>query len=442
MCRYYHIGINGVSIHSFEFLYSGEELNIQEKYTKQVMRKKKNIIFIIWTTAIILVIIITAGIKNHNTLSARTETEKSIVTEEKTPVKESTNSNREKIVTSETSVEINPANANIDLNTTGAKDEKSTPDKKSDSPEKPVEIIPVITDQNTTGGKDENSIPAKHEQIYIMAEDISNHPEIILNAYKEAYPDLITDVIKGEKDWTVKFANGNLYYWADGKILPESALKKSEKYISYSINPYNINGRSPELYTEEKIKKLRVINRPSGKKRIVLSEEGGLYKELFAITAKKSAKKQLTEVRLCGHYITVHHNIAEKIRLIDSKIHLLAKTDPEVRSYLKNISSIEAFNWRNIAGSDHKSNHSFGIAIDILPKKYHKKTIYWSWEQEKNRDWMLLPQSRLWAPPDPVVKIFLEERFIWGGNWDKYDTMHFEYRPELIFLSKNIKFNQ
>jgi hypothetical protein len=28
-----------------------------------------------------------------------------------------------------------------------------------------------------------------------------------------------------------------------------------------------------------------------------------------------------------------------------------------------------------------------------------------------------------------------EEGFIWGGKWPMYDTMHFEYRPELILLS-------
>jgi hypothetical protein len=137
----------------------------------------------------------------------------------------------------------------------------------------------------------------------------------------------------------------------------------------------------------------------------------------------------------------VHRSVAEKIKSIDSKISSLAKTDPEVRSFVKTIGSVQSFNWRKVAGTNRKSNHSYGIAIDILPKKYRKKTIYWSWEQEKNKDWMLLPQSSLWTPPDAVVKIFLAEGFIWGGHWDKYDTMHFEYRPELIFLSKSIKFN-
>ncbi|HPS87589.1 MAG TPA: M15 family metallopeptidase, partial [Spirochaetota bacterium] len=246
----------------------------------------------------------------------------------------------------------------------------------------------------------------------------------------------------GENDWIIKFANGNLYYWADGKILPESALQKSDKYIRYPINPYNINGRSPESYTEKKIEELRIKKHPSDKKKIVPGEEGSFYKELFGITTKKSSKKQLVEVNLFGYYMTVHYTLAEKIKSIDSKVRQLEKGDTEVRSFLKNIRSVQSFNWRKIAGSGHRSNHSYGIAIDILPKKYNEKTIYWSWEQEKNEDWMLLPQSSLWAPPDSIVKIFLEEKFIWGGHWDRYDTMHFEYRPELIFLFKNIKFDQ
>ena len=26
--------------------------------------------------------------------------------------------------------------------------------------------------------------------------------------------------------------------------------------------------------------------------------------------------------------------------------------------------------------------------------------------------------------------------FIWGGKWYHYDTMHFEYRPELLMTAK------
>ncbi len=380
------------------------------------MRKRKDKKFIIRITGFILILIVAAGICSRDSLSAQTIAGKVVITDQKTP-------------------------AITVQNTAGTGDEKSAPDKKSETSETTIEISPIITNPNTPIAKDKNVILVEKEKIYIKPEEISDHPEIILNAYKDAYPGLITEVTRGENDWILKFANGNFYYWANGKILPELALPKANKYISYSIYPYNINGRTPELYSPEKIEKLRIVNQPLKKRKVIPGEEGGLYNELFAINTKKSTKKQLIEVKLSGHYIIVHQGIAEKIKLIDSKIRHLAMTDPEVRSFLKNIRSVEAFSWRKIAGTDRMSNHCYGIAIDILPKKYHKKIIYWSWEQVKNKDWMLLPQSSLWSPPDSVIKIFLEENFIWGGNWDKYDTMHFEYRPELILLSKSVKFD-
>jgi hypothetical protein len=30
------------------------------------------------------------------------------------------------------------------------------------------------------------------------------------------------------------------------------------------------------------------------------------------------------------------------------------------------------------------------------------------------------------------VEVFERHGFIWGGKWNHYDTMHFEYRPELL----------
>jgi len=33
------------------------------------------------------------------------------------------------------------------------------------------------------------------------------------------------------------------------------------------------------------------------------------------------------------------------------------------------------------------------------------------------------------------VQLFESERFIWGGRWYHFDTMHFEYRPEFFDTS-------
>ena len=84
------------------------------------------------------------------------------------------------------------------------------------------------------------------------------------------------------------------------------------------------------------------------------------------------------------------------------------------------INTAGTFNWRVISGTERLSNHSFGIAIDINTKYAH----YWRWAgqsyQYKN------------SIPHEIVAIFEKYGFIWGGKWYHYDTMHFEYRPELL----------
>jgi peptidoglycan L-alanyl-D-glutamate endopeptidase CwlK len=83
------------------------------------------------------------------------------------------------------------------------------------------------------------------------------------------------------------------------------------------------------------------------------------------------------------------------------------------------------FNWRPIAGSDQLSAHSFGIAIDIDPDY----SDYWRWNSTGNHDKIIPYRNRI---PHRIVEIFERHGFIWGGKWYHYDTMHFEYRPELL----------
>jgi hypothetical protein len=65
-----------------------------------------------------------------------------------------------------------------------------------------------------------------------------------------------------------------------------------------------------------------------------------------------------------------------------------------------------------------------GIAIDIAVKHAH----YWQWEKSNAQGHDIWRNSI----PNTIVAIFEKYGFIWGGKWYHYDTMHFEYRPELI----------
>jgi hypothetical protein len=81
-------------------------------------------------------------------------------------------------------------------------------------------------------------------------------------------------------------------------------------------------------------------------------------------------------------------------------------------------------NCRAIAGTDRVSPHGLGIAIDIATARSN----YWRWTKPDGAG--RYPYSN--AIPKEIVDIFERHGFIWGGRWYHYDTMHFEYRPELI----------
>jgi hypothetical protein len=38
-------------------------------------------------------------------------------------------------------------------------------------------------------------------------------------------------------------------------------------------------------------------------------------------------------------------------------------------------------------------------------------------------------------PPAAVIGAFEKQGFVWGGKWLFFDTMHFEYRPEILLMA-------
>ena len=86
------------------------------------------------------------------------------------------------------------------------------------------------------------------------------------------------------------------------------------------------------------------------------------------------------------------------------------------------------YNCRPIAGTNRPSAHGFGIAIDIAAKHSH----YWL-RSKPDRDGRYPHRNEI---PWEIVRVFEKYGFIWGGKWYHYDTMHFEYRPEIIAAAK------
>ena len=78
---------------------------------------------------------------------------------------------------------------------------------------------------------------------------------------------------------------------------------------------------------------------------------------------------------------------------------------------------------REVADTGQTSMHAWGAAIDINTAF----SDYWLWHRGGGE----IPAYVNRIPPQ-IVAIFERHGFIWGGRWEHFDTMHFEYRPELL----------
>jgi hypothetical protein len=141
-------------------------------------------------------------------------------------------------------------------------------------------------------------------------------------------------------------------------------------------------------------------------------KKGGVSDNLVPVTwLPKKWGKTLQVTRING--------VAERLAAVSAELDQLpARFD----TYL--YPPAGTYNCRPIAGTTRLSPHGLGIAIDIAIKH----TDYWRWN--KPDSYGRYPyRNRI---PEEIVAIFEKHGFIWGGKWYHYDTMHFEYRPELL----------
>ncbi len=148
-----------------------------------------------------------------------------------------------------------------------------------------------------------------------------------------------------------------------------------------------------------------------------------LMKALWGADAK-AVGAQLVEVEWMptkgGKTLRFHraHGAADALRRVSAELEALP-----AKHHRYVIKTAGTFNWRRIKGTDRLSAHAYGIAIDIDVSN----TNYWRWaiKREPALPW----RNRI---PLEIVEVFERHGFVWGGKWHHYDTMHFEYRPELL----------
>ena len=215
---------------------------------------------------------------------------------------------------------------------------------------------------------------------------------------KAAYPQKIKDI----RDNTIFFTDGTTMVYDDGK------KKDFVTMLDYS-DPEDM---FLEAYED-------MSNPPAYLHDVGRSRSEELFKKLYG-NSKAAVEKQLTYVDWFGGRVrfSSSNDAAKQLEKVQKEL----AQHPELKKYLKNSGT---FYWRKVRGANRLSAHSYGIAIDI-GEGYND---YWLWSNKGAGELKKISYKN--RMPMEIVEIFEKYGFIWGGRWYHYDTMHFEYRPEL-----------
>lgn len=222
------------------------------------------------------------------------------------------------------------------------------------------------------------------------------------------------------------------YYWADGKILNEEDITNIENYSPHLF--YTYTDDLPKLPEKNEVNKI-IMNEEYDRRKKLLQRNNKFLDQLYNAKTLKSIEEDIVLVRLLGFWVRANKLIEQQLKSINTDISILATKDSEVEKFLSSLKTVSGYVLKDIAKSSNTSYHSYGIAFDTLPKN-NRKAVYWSWSRVNNKDWYAISYQNRWSPPSSVIKVFESYGFIWGGKWVFFDTIHFEYRPEIIYYNK------
>ncbi|ULQ60629.1 M15 family metallopeptidase [Brucepastera parasyntrophica] len=246
---------------------------------------------------------------------------------------------------------------------------------------------------------------------------VPEKPWLILGTLKAAYPDKIQSIgfDPGKKDWFLQI-DGTRLFWAGGRLLPARELYAAIKWQPHVDYLYPGQTPDPESLTQEQIERLKtaILNDNRGEHKV--KYHPAFFELLYGGSTRIAIERHITRVNYLGKRVSVHRAIVAPLKRVEEALDRMAKTDDSVRRFIDSIASIDGYHWREIADRPVLSNHSWGIAIDILPKNHNTKNIYWNWNSTWNEDWMLLPLNRRWMPPAAVISAFEKKVLSGAGN--------------------------
>lgn len=225
-----------------------------------------------------------------------------------------------------------------------------------------------------------------------------------------AYKDEIKDIEISQDNYIYLILNNN------SKILYDD---KKEKNRDTKLSNADVQDTLEEIYPLESIDKVLEGIDP-GRSRCY-SLLNGIYG-----SNRNQIEKNLSNVSTsCGN-ITFNKSAGagESLKKALNEAKELANNKSKINNFIFPISG--GYNYRVIQDTGRLSPHAYAIAIDLN----RNNSDYWKWVDKSKGS------KRIEDYPKELVKAFEDNGFVWGGKWEHFDILHFEYRPEIILKSK------
>jgi hypothetical protein len=277
-----------------------------------------------------------------------------------------------------------------------------------------------------------------------LPQDDSRRAEEVMKALSAAYPDRIGAAAYRDGDWAVPVRNlhpgggpapaETWFYHAGGRLLPEELRDEAAAYDPQPFYKYPAELPAWEPPGPEEAARLETLARRRQTNPPKRSQH--FFDTLWRAGSRNEAWDRVKSIRFLGRPVLVHYMILEEVSLVEERILAEAKTNPQVQQWINSLGTLDGWNWRNIADTRSRSFHAYGAALDLLPKSPGGKESYWLWAARRTPAWWTVSYDKRVHPPEEVIRAFEAQGFIWGGKWLFFDTMHFEYRPEILILNR------
>jgi hypothetical protein len=255
----------------------------------------------------------------------------------------------------------------------------------------------------------------------------------VVRALAASWPGRIAEAAIRDGEWMLR-VDDTWFAWANGRLLPEAERGGWEAYVPHSFYRYPLE--LPPLAPVDGETAARLRERVRENERNPPRRNDAFLGLLLRAADRAETEARIVKMEVAGFTVSVHEEIAGPLARVADTLRALKAADPQVKAFLRGLVEMNGYNYRFVDGTRTRSYHSYGLAVDLIPRTYGGRHPYWRWAIEKEPDWWAVPYTRRWMVPTPVVEAFERQGFVWGGKWLFYDTMHFEYRPEVLMLAR------